>query len=232
MTLKGVVTSLCRDLAQGDLDGWKEGELQHFLERLFDFGASQHVAVQIPGMKSVRRFKARISDRGVVVRKDNSHPNSLEFEFNVPTPVRNLAAHIEKQTFVLTGFTQQIETHLSVLRGINHAVNGLTRATKDFKNVFSREHTIDYENASEPPDSANLHRLPWTEYHKGGGQWIFSDLPNPVAQQLRAYLESVKRRVEIGAWNYRICGKADDPHAFIARNPIPGSSRRDPSPEW
>jgi len=99
------------------------------------FGASLHVAVQIPGMKAVRRFKARVPDRGVVVRKDNSHPNCLEFEFNVPTLVRDLAAVIDKQSAVLKDFTQQIEVHLSVLRGINEAVNHLTEATNDFKNV-------------------------------------------------------------------------------------------------
>jgi hypothetical protein len=280
MVLKAVMKSLCRDLHSGRLDEWKEVELQVFVERLFAFGASQHVAVQIPGMKAVRRFKARIPDRGVVVRKDNSHPNCMEFEFNVPTPVKALAAHIEKQTSVLTGFTQQIQTHLSVLRGINEAVNGLTQATNDLENVLkslkfsgknrrgetlnlsrmwskglllleffcgvllsqrksgrqmtglpnssggiSREQTIDYQNPSEPPDPTELDRLPWTNYREGGGQWVFSDLTDPVAQQLRAYLESVRRRVVIGDWNYRICGKPADPHAFIARNPIEAVSK-------
>jgi len=157
MKLKGIMTCLCRYMAGGVLDGCKEGDLQVFLERLFAFGASQHVAVQIPGMKTVRRFKAVLSDRGVVVRKDNSHPNCLEFEFNVPTPVRDLAAVIEKQSMVLTGFTQQIEVHLSVLRGINEAVNRLTEATNDFKNVVKSS-----SNEREParyPTKENVDRI-------------------------------------------------------------------------
>jgi len=134
-SLKEVLTSLFRYMAGEVLDGWKEGELQLFIERLFAFGASQHVAVQIPGVKMVGRFKARLPDTGVVVQKDNSHPNCLEFEFNVPTPVRDLAAHIEKQSAVLTDFTQQIKVHLSVLQSINKAVNRFTEAINDFKNV-------------------------------------------------------------------------------------------------
>ncbi len=132
---KTIVTSLCREMAGGIFDGWQQGPLQVFLESLLGFGASQHVAVPIPGMKMVRRFKARLPDRGIVVRKDNSHPSCLEFEINVPTPVTELAGAIEKQSMVLTGFTQQIELHLSVMQGINDAVKALTTASNDLKNA-------------------------------------------------------------------------------------------------
>ncbi len=132
---EAIVTSLCREMAGGILDRSQHGKLQIFLERLLAFGASQHVAIPISGMKMVRRFKARLPDRGVVVRKDNSHPSCLEFEFNVPTPVTELAEAIEKQSVVLAGFTQQIELHLSALQGINDAVKALTTAANDLKNA-------------------------------------------------------------------------------------------------
>jgi hypothetical protein len=72
------------------------------------------------------------------------------------------------------------------------------------------------------PQPEALESLPWKNYPKGNGAWIFSNLDEARALT-EALLKADKRTLIIGSYRYRLQGPSDAPDRFIARYPRKGA---------
>ena len=59
-----------------------------------------------------------------------------------------------------------------------------------------------------------LEKLSWKLYPNGKGAWIFSNLEQPAAKELKAFLDRAGGKLDLHGYQYRLSG---DRKQFIAR---------------
>jgi hypothetical protein len=104
------------------------------------------------------------------------------------------------------------EIALDAVKAIRERLSQI-RADLDRMESALRNTTLEVIEDADPLKDA-LDGLPWTPYKSGKGAWIFSNLADPRANQLREALMRNKGTIELYGVKYRFSGPDQK---FIAR---------------
>jgi hypothetical protein len=96
------------------------------------------------------------------------------------------------------------EIALDAVKAIRERLSQIIADLDRMENALRNTPLEAIEDADSPKDALN--ELPWTPYKSGKGAWIFSNLADPRANQLREVLTRNKGTIELYGVKYRFSG--------------------------